>query len=541
MSKTVTNRKIRDFSILGSVIAYLLLRVFVGAKGGLISGAYFFSSYNFIILLLITIPWALLEITARHTRERMENNLYKNAKRVLYFGIIISVVYSLIVSGLVVLFRKGLCILFLSGENCELCLLLLLPLILFKSCSAVFKGFLLGSESKNNFFILVCIEYISTALAVILLSSAFSIYGSKVANILYDEKINSAFFAAGVALGLSVGAFIGLVVSIVAFILKERDMDIEDATKRIDDIYDLGMKMLSEVLLLGFSTLFCLSFVFVNQILMNEFYNHELSISSRLYQYGSYYSVFWCIVICPLLFTFIYTFLDRRSIRVGYLENNKTELRAKVSYMLKQFLAYSVPFAAFVCVDADVLAGAFLGGDSELVVTLIRTGVFAMVLFGISIVYMNILLGLERTNINTISGLVALVVEAALVYLCLTKTTLGLNSLIVGFYAFSFVYAFINITFTSKFLRFKIKIFKTLLKPIIAGVISAVLALILKLILGLFAPNLAIIIISMIIIFVVCFIAYMRMRTFTYQAVKRSALGFILVPLGRVLRLFREK
>lgn len=527
---------IRNAGLILSILIYSAIRFVIINKSQILGASYFFSSFDFILLFIMGGGYCILDVVSKHCKAHMDLDCFKNAKRVVIYGAILAFAYSVIIGGAVVVLQDGICEGLLAGKNCRLTLLYLLPMFSFVCISAAFKGFFIGARLHKQAYLGMALELAVTCLMVVICSTIFSGTGSKVANLFADYKVLNAYISAGAALGLSIGAGIGLVIDIIMFSITSKKLVLIDETRRMVDVYDLSIQMISEMLFLGVAMFIPLLSVFILQTLMIR----NISVSSvDIYSVGCFFGVFGTLASMIVLFTYVYSFFDKRSLSIAYIDNNRQELRSKVNNMIKLFFTYSIPTVLVVIVLADVICK-MIGADSAMAVVVIRISSVAIVFYAFGIMFMNILVAVNKTISAIVNGIIALVLSGVFNSYLLGKLGLGVYGLVIGFYAFSVIYAVLIFLSASSSLKCRLKLVASMVGPAIVGIITSLVCLVLKLILGLFAPAVVILVVSLLISMIVMFIAYIKLGITDYHHVCKSPISFILVPIGQIFGLFKR-
>lgn len=531
-------RTIRNIGLILAILLYTLIRFMVLRQGQVLGGAYFFSTFDFIMIFIIGGGFCILDVVSKHVKSHMDIDCFKNAKRVLAYGAFIGALYSLFISFLILICQNFICNKLLAGLNSKLTLRLLLPMFIFVCVSAAFKGFFIGAKKYQAAYLGLALQMLISLISVLLCTRIMNISGTKVAAVMNDFKVYNAYLSGGVALGLSVGAGIGLVIDIVWYIYLEKQLIRIDETRRMVDVYDLTIQLLSEMLYLGVAMALPLFSVLVSQII---YVNSDLSgvISADLYGIGAYYGVFGCFATGMVMFTYVFAFFDKKSLSLAFLDYNRQELRSKVNGMVKQFFIYALPFTAMIISMADVIITAITGIETSLGANIVRMGIIAVVFYSFGILFMNILIAVNKTITAIVNGLIALLLDGVFVFFLVGKFHMSTGGLILGFYAFSIIYAMLSYTSACANLKNKPKLFNSMIGPVVVAAIVGVTSLVLRLIFGLFLPVLANVIITSIICFIIMIVAYVRMGVTDYHHAIKSPVGFIVVPIGQIFGLFK--
>lgn len=535
MSTKGNVKLVRNAGLILAIVLYTVIRMIIVGRATIVGSAYFFSAFDFILLFIMGGSYCILDVVSKHCKAHMDLDCFKNAKRVLIYGGILAFLYSAIINIFILVFNRQICDVLLAGQNCSLTLMLLLPMLTFVCISAAFKGFYIGARQAKQAYLGLAAELLITCVCVIVCMAIFKKTGTKVAALMCDEKVLHAYVSAGAALGLSIGSGIGVVVDLVLFVLLSKRLVLIDETRRMVDVYDLSIQMISELLFLGVAMFIPILSVFVGQVILVK---HAGEGSVDLYNIGAYYGLFGSVMTFLVLFTYIYSFFDKRSLYLAHIDNNRQELRSKVNNMIKLFFTYSLPAVAIVIVLSDVICKVIVS-SSGIASDIIRLGSIAVIFYAFGIMFMNVLVAINKTLVAIVDGIIAIVLDSVFTVFLISKFDLGVHGLIISFYAFSIIYAVLIYLSASSGLKCKLKLISSVVGPIIVALITGAVCLVFRLILGLFAPAVVVLIIPLLVSLIVMFVAYIKLGITDYHHVCKSPISFVLVPLGRILGLFK--
>lgn len=531
---------IRNGGIILAILLYAATRFLIIGNSQMIGAAYFFSAFNFILLFIVGGGFCILDVVSKYSKAQMDLDFFRNAKRVLRYGSLIGGLYAGVIVIAILIFQDAICEKLLAGANSKMSLLWLLPMFVFICISAAFKGFFMGAKRSKETYLSLALQMLINLVSVVICMNIMNKTGAKVAAVMFDYKVLAAYQAGGAALGLSIGSGIGLVIDFVMYIMLSKKLLLIDETKRMVDVYDLTIQLISEMLFLGVSMFIPLLSVFVSQVI---YVNSEASTidSEKLYGLGAFYGVFGSVAAGFIFFSYCYSFFDKKVLSIAFTDYNRQELRSKVNNMLKIFFIYSLPFTAVIISLADVIVSGFMGVESALGVKLIRVTMIATVFYAFGIMFMNVLIAINKTITAIINGVVALVLETVFLFFLLSKFHMGTTGLVLGFYAFSIVFALLTYISSCNGLKNKPKLIKSFVGPLIVSFIIGILAILLRLVLGLFLPPVFNVLITGTVCLIVMYVAYIKMGVTDYHHVSKSPISFILVPFGQIIGLFRRK
>ena len=530
--QSINSKGLRNFAIIFSVISFTFISTYIGKNcmaGGMTA---FISAFTFILLFLLSFPFAMMEITSKNIREQMEVNSYKNSRKILIFGNILTFLYCSISILIITIFMNTISNRLLAFPNASFILKILLPYFLFSSLNMVFRGFFMGAKLKKEQYGSMILEALLSIIFVIIFSGIYDSRAKLAAGLLNIDNIEGILKASGCAVGLSFTSFLIFVINIGLYYKCKKKLAFSDYTRRHIDIYDLANHLTSGSFILGLITIAYPLIIFINQYLYLN-YTWEESPSLRIYSFSTLFGVVLMTIICPLLITYLYSFFDRRTVSIAADSGDRHEVRFKITGMLRSFAIVYFPVVMFLCVHSVHITRVFWNTDSSMITGILCLSIFSGIPLGLSMIYINIVIGLRQFIPAFFSGAIAFVVDI-LCNVFLSSVFGCMYAQILGFYIFAICYAILTMILSKKYTKFTPDFRKTFLRPILAMIISAVISLVLSFVLGLFLPSLAVIIIDAVVVLLAVYWFYIKSGATNYTTVSKSPLAIILLPIGKL-------
>ena len=533
-------KNILEIIIFMTILSCIMKRVAIIWQIGIQGSAYFFSVYDVLVCFWVLLPVSLRQVVYKLVESRVSMTQYKNSFRVMYSAALMAVIYAIITIILCYSLTDFITTNFLPGNGGVLAYYIMIPTILFLGFSNVIRGFFEGLFSVIPSLFSVFLEQICMLLGIIIFSGLFTEYGEKISVVLANPENLYAYGAAGAAVGYLCGALVGGILSFVIFIVNKKSIrrkNRRDETRKNEDVYDLFVIIFKHLLPLGLVLLLVSSFEVFAQWIFFRCQNMMQEQILLSYQFGAYAGIYRTVILVPLLLIFAYSIRNINLLELGMRSGDFHEVRFKAFSMLKTAMAISFGFAAYSLVMAGPIVRGLFGLDSDLAIRFIRIGFAGILFMGFYITVTLILLGMGKNHACIMNGLISVFVYVILVFALATRTDMGIYSLIIGFLIYSALSAILSYFVLVKEMRNLPDVSKTFIVPFLSALAVGVVSLICNLIFGLFMPD----ILNAISVFIIFFISYyaclVKGGCFNAYEIENSKFGFILAPLGRILRI----
>lgn len=534
----LTENQIINLCIFFIIAFYIYLKIYITSRIGLSGAAYAFSAFDFIAIFIILLPYSLKHTVCKFLRVKIQSQQYKNARRFLYGSFVLVIIYSLIIISLTILLRNYICKEILINNSSELCLLFIVPSVLFVGVSSVIKGYIQAINNTGSLLIIEIIEKLAMIIGVIIFSNIFNNYGNKVAMVLISPEYKYAFGAAGSLLGISIGLFLSMILNIFIYKSSIRLLNKQTASKRIDDIYDIFGAIKNEIIKFIPPYFFIILFYIIAQTFffrsMSEAGNSELI----TYQWGSYNGISINLILIPVLWIISKTNLSKDSLNIASRNNNISELRSKISSMLINLFSYVIPSFTFMIIVAPYIINGFLFINSDFAVKTIRFSSLLILLLPVCFSFIIILQAVNQPMILILNGIISLVLGVASLIIFVFIVKLSMNGIILASIISALVFVILNIGPIKKIIRTNINMNKAIIIPLISTVIAGIIIFLIDLLLSLFMPSVLIVLFSIVIYTIILFISYTKFKITTELTLKKSFLGKTLINLGKAFNLF---
>lgn len=553
MSKRKKTRNINSYmsqdNIVSSVILMIILLfawtwTMIVNKNGLQGASYFFTVYDLILVLMVSIPYTLKSVIASAVKRRIDQKLYRSAKGILNAGLLLAILYSIAVILLIYVFAGSLTQSVLTGSKSHLTLIILTLSILFYSIACALMGYFEGLGESFHVLILITylVSHLVMAVSTVIFSHIFMIRGSKVAEVLGNRETRYAYGAAGAAVGMLIGMIVLCIVILFMYQFYGvyiRKLMRKDTSKRTTDTVDLVIRLVRRTLPLAGSYLMILLYQVIDQLIFFRIIPDKNEIILQTYRWGAYTGIYRGVMIFPLIIVFVLALCEKTKLSMSFNSGDSHNVRILSQRIIKDNMIIALFFAALFLVMADkIVAGIFMT-ESALAVRLIRFGCIGLVLMALSVTLLVILSALGRLHGTFFAGLLALIANIITAYVSIRYMSMGVFGAMLSFMIFGLVYSAIGIRFLRRAVKGRIDMRKTFYLPVIAAAIIIVVMLILSLLLGLFLPPIINVILTAILSFIGYFAILVKLDVISEYTIASFPFSELLMKLGKIMGLFR--
>ncbi len=543
--KIQDNYPAEDFVIPAVILMIILLTAWTWAvivsKNGLQGASYFFTVFDLIMILMVSVPYTLKSVIASLVYKRVEQRQYRNAKSVLNAGLLIAILYSIAVILLACVFANSLSQSVLIGPKSYLTLIILNCAIFFYSISCTLKGYFEGMGGMFPLLVASLTGQLVMAIATAIFSGVFTAKGIKAANVLGTQETRYAYGAAGAAVGVAIGIVAVCILMLFMYQLYSnyfRKLMKRDTVKRRTDTVDIVIHLVMQVLPVAGSYFAALLCPVIDQIIF--FRTGELRGETIMltYQWGAYAGIFRGVLFLPLLIVLALTAIEKRKLSIGYHSGDIHEVRIKIHGIIRDNMIVALFFMAMALVMADKIIAGFFLVESALAVRLVRLGCIAIVLLAMTVTLLVILPAIDMSLASLLTGICALVANGVTAYITVSRFSMGIYGILLSVIVFGAVYVLLGMFFLHQAVRGRMDIRKTLYFPVASFMITVIVMLLLSLLFGLFCPPIVNVIVTSLLSFPVYFIALAKFEVISAYSVSEFPFGGLLLRFGKLLGIF---
>lgn len=524
------------FCVFATVLLYGYLRSYITSRIGMQGSAYLYSSYDFIMIFFLAVPFAMQSTISRLVRNKLKGGQNANARRVLYGGIVVAIMYSIFSVIFLLAFKKQICNAFLLRNASLNAFSYLVPLLVASSFSAVFKGFLNGIKREGLYIISELVEKIAMILGVVIFCDIFTEHGNKVAAVVYNHEYVYAFGAAGAALGITFGYIIGLVISFVFYTLNKSILFERSQVRKSDDIYDVFSWIASELFANSGAILLIFVMIIANQTIFVHSMTSKIDMTVMSYRWGAYMGVLYNACIITVLWMFKYSFDKKKSLTIGMKGNNISEVRIMIQELFTKALKIAIPSAFFICIMSSKFVPGMALIESEYANKVVSIGAFIIIPMSLVVVSINILNAITRPSIALANSFFAFLIGTVISFVFVKILHLGLWGILISFLIYATINFLLNYNSLLRAIKLKRGTFRSLIPILIISAAGSVLLLLLSWIFGLFMPALMNTIVCFVIFVLYEFVAYAKFDIVNTYTLSQSPLRGLFLMIGRIFR-----
>lgn len=527
------------FSLL-SIIMLFLQRIVILNQSGMQGGAYFFSVYNFMLLFGLLLPFTLPVIIADYTREICAKEQYKNAKRVLYAGFMISTIYNIALAIIAISSYLTFKNVFLLGDFELLIFIFIFSGMVLFSYTGVLVGFLNGIQRHALTNICNLIQTIMQLVFMIAFSGIFLKYGNKVAVVLKNEEYKYSYAASGAALGYLIGVIIALLFAVFIYnknIKRFNKQLRNDLSRKTLDVYDCFRLVSAKVFPYGLCLFLGVLPLFIDQwVFLADSHNKNNVLVS--YEWGAFVSVFGSFLAFLVILIYSICIGYKKDFLKHYKNKNASDLR-KINSKIKNFsMILGLFFMMVVLILAPEFTESFAFAESRFAVRLLRACAPLLCLTSYATAELGILILAEKFKKCILNGLIAVATHILIVLVFFKNTGAGIYAFLIGGYVSVIVFAVLSALVIYSELKCKDKIKTLFFKPGISVGIASVLCLLLHLLFGLFMPAWISLLVNIIITMVALLIALCKTQCLDEFSLSTSPYGQVIGRICSIMHLF---
>lgn len=457
--------------LLGLIFRFPLGAIIGDQGNGVYSNAY--EIYNMALLLsTYGIPVAVSRlVSAKETQKQ-----YKNSYKIFKVAMIFSAIIGMIAAVIVFIFAEPLSIKLFKSPSSAIPLRFLAPTVFVFAIMGVLRGFFQG---KNTM--------IPTAISQILEQIVHVICGLVFALIFMKNYADTvevyAYGAAGGTVGTLTGAVAGLLFLLFIYIIYKPTLsrrmrrDRSGVEDTFPDLFKLLLITIIPIILnqLLYSITGTLDSVLFNNILDKK----GIPEDERLTLIGIYSTKFRLLTNVPLAISAAIGVAVLPNVVKAYTSGSIGSLHEKVGQSVKLNMMIAFPAAAgLIALSRPIIKVCFRQPDGvvlEYAVILMLIGGLSVVFFAYSTTTNSILQGIGKLNKPIIHAAIGIIVYLLVDWPLLSKTTLGVFVLPIGYMVFPFIVSILNWYSIHKETGYRQEITNTFVKPALFSAMMGIL------------------------------------------------------------------
>lgn len=502
---------------------------------------YYAAAYQIYTIMLLISSYSLPLAVSKLVSARISSNQTQNAKKVFNGALIFACVTGGIVCLLVFFGAEYFAGRLMSEPLSAIALKIFAPTLLVVAIMGVVRGYFQGMGTMVPTAVSQIIEQIVNAVVSILAAKYLMEYGTRVAALLKDDNLGPAYGAAGSTLGTSLGALSGLIFLLVMLVTVGRQYVKEDknAPAKNNESYTFVMRL---IIITVLPVIMSTAVYNVSELLSNSIFNKVMLQQGhgdeKSFIWGVYSGEYKILLNVPIALANSMCASVVPTLTACMAMKDAKAARRKISQAMRFTMIIAFPCAIGLAVLAKPIMNMLFHQGADSAAAMMHLGFINIILYSISTLSNGILQGINKMNIPVRNAVVSLVVHVIALCLMLTKTNLGINSVIIANFFFAGMMSFLNHRAIRRYLRYKQEIPRTFIVPAICSAIMAIIILLMNGILNIvFAKNVSTII-SIILGAVVYGISLLKLGGVSKSEIAAFPMGDKIVNILIDLRIF---
>lgn len=477
-------------SIISRIIG-LLYRSPLTAILGDLGNDYYSTAFEIYSLLLLisscSLPLAVSKMVSARVSQGRVKDAYRVFKAALGFA-----VCSGLAAGLIVFFFADFFAELLKTPFCVFALRVLAPTLFIVAILGVVRGFFQGLGTMMPSAVSQIVEQIINAIVSVVAAYYLFAYGAKIGAVLGDtEEYSAAYGAAGGTLGTGAGALAGLLFVLFVFVVYKRvlkrKMRREHGNSK--ESYKTIMKVLvlTVIPVLLSTTLYNLSAIVDQGIFKNVATLQGYTADEIHVFWGVFGGKYRVLVNVPISIASAVVSASVPAITSSFASRDMDSVLQKTGNAIHYSMVVAFPCAVGLGVLASPVMQLLFKDSSDLAAHMLQIGVVSVVFYSLSTLSNGILQGVNRMKIPVINAVIALILQAGLLFGLMYILDLNIFAVIWANTFFAFAMCVLNGYGIYRHLGFKQEIKKTFLLPALSsgimGVIVYVIYMVLQMVL----------------------------------------------------------
>lgn len=545
------NRKKSNFIFQGGIlgIAGILTRIIgmvyripvtniIGPEGN----GYYAAAYQvYTIMLLISsysIPLAVSKLVSARISKGEYINAHKTFKGALIFACVTGGIACILVFFGADFFAGRL----MSEPMSAIALRIFAPTLLVVAVMGVLRGYFQGMGSMVPTAISQIIEQIINAVISILAATWLFDYGTRVGAVLREDSWAPAYGAAGSTLGTSLGAAGGLIFLVIILILLSGELH----QSRKEDVSGKreSYRFLLRIIVLTIIPVILSTAIYnISELLSNSMFNKIMIIKGltekKSYLWGVYSGEYKILLNVPIALSSAMCASVVPTLSSCMASGDRKGARRKVGLSMRFTMLIAFPCAVGLFVLAYPIMSMLFKDGYDLAANLMRLGAINIIFFSISTLSNGILQGINKLHIPVCHAIISLCVHLTTLYFLLSKTNLGIYSVVICNFIFAFLMSVLNHYAIWKEIHYRQEYARTFGGPAIASAIMGIAAFVIyKIMMQLCRSNIISTVISILVsgtVYCVCLIRFGGIRE---DEMKQLPMGKKLVRIAKKMGLY---
>ena len=428
---------------------------------------YYSTAYTIYALILLISSYSIPSAISKLIAEKLAVNQYNNVQKIFKC----SLIYICAIGGSAAIIAFIIAP-FIVKEGSVLALRILCPTIFLSGLLGVFRGYFQAYQTTVYTSISQILEQIANAIVSILAAYLF-----------IQPFLNTPQFesmgAAGAAVGTGAGVLVGLIFMFIMFILRRKDLTIENDPDFYEDSYQDIFKMILNIV----TPIIIATCVYnlVTTIDMYLYYfamdfknlNEALTVSN----YGIYSGEYIVLQNVPVALASAMSTAFIPPISSSYSIRNIKQTKEHIHSAIRVTMMILIPASMGMAVLAYPIIGTIFPQKDTIITStfLLVLGSPAITFYGLSTLSNGILQAIGEVRVPLKNAVNALICHCIIVPLLLFITPLGLYSLVVGNCTYALQVCYLNQKALKKTIHYRQEVRLTYMLPLLASVLMGII------------------------------------------------------------------
>lgn len=520
-------------SFIVALISRMILLRIIGSKGV----AYFSVPNEIFFFVAGLISFGLEEAIGAMIESRMYRQQYNNALKVAGIGIIYAFSIGIIVTLVLLLSHNSLVDKLFNVHLSYMAFMIMLPAIPLFILTGAFRGFFKGTNYPSVTIQSELIFAVTYGIAGGIGAFICQNYGEKVSNLLRSEEFAPSYGALGAAIGILTASIVTFVHILIMYILMKRRTvysNGRDYSRNIESTSNIILNIAGTALVPSLTWASICFVPVINIIILFKAKDTEFSMD---FAFGEYYGKTSSItgILVFVLTLFAYPFIRKA---IGAIRKEEYRVaRDKLKAMIHRCATLTFFVCAMLVVLADNLLEMLFEQNGENTVFYLQLQAICLIFAVFAAVFLEMIINMKNYIYALGITVIALAAHIVFTVIFISSAQLSIPGMILSNLIFYVVIDILGFLFISRAFSYTQEWFRTFVVTIIAALISALLGMLInKAIAPLTGMSIAMLIVLIlgVIIYVIILLA---LRGYAEEELESSAIGRIVLALGRMFNL----
>lgn len=442
----------------------------IGPEGN----GYYAAAFQVYTIMLLISSYSLPLAVSKLVSTRIGSGQYRNADRIFRGAMAFSLITGGIVCLAVFLGADFFADRLMSEPLSAISLRVFAPTLLIVAVMGVMRGYFQGMSTMVPTAISQIVEQVINAVVSIMAAKQLVDYGIRVGAILRNESYGPAYGAAGSSLGTGLGALAGLILLIILLLAANRSL--QSKRKNENPRNDESYSFIIRILLITIVPVILSTAIYnISELLSNSIFNKMMLIkgmgSNKSYIWGVYSGEYKVLLNVPIAISNAMSASVVPTLSSYIASRNYKVMRRKISQAMRFTCMIAFPCAIGLGVLAKPIMSMLFRDGADMAAKMMRLGCINIVLYSISTLSNGILQGINKMHVPVRNAAICVVAHVGILYTLLSKTNLGVYSVIIANFCFALFMSLLNHMAIRRYIKYRQEIMRTFVIPACCAII----------------------------------------------------------------------